>query len=159
MSNVQGMDALIRRMTALGETKPVLRALQLSVIAEAQALVPRKTGHLQGSILPGELTEHHATVVVKANYGLYVEKGTGLYGPKHALIKPGKVMAWKGGGPSKVRLSGRSRVVGGQSLGSDVFAWSTKGARAQPFFEKGAKKAVTKSGLAELVVAQWNGAA
>ena len=179
VSNVQGMDGLIRRLKAIGEPKPVLRALQVSVIHEAQALVPRKTGHLQESIVPGELTDTHATVVVNANYGIYVEKGTGLYGPKKQRIVPkssrqrfagpflkgqkgqhrGGVLVWKGGGPSKVRLSGRSRTKGGTATAGLIFATSTRGAKAQPFFEKGAKKAITKSGLSDIIVAQWNSAA
>lgn len=154
------MDGLIRRLNAIGEPKPVLRALQFSVIREAKALVPHKTRNLQRSIVPGDLTETHATVVVHANYGLYVEKGTGLFGPKHARIVPktAKVLAWKGGGPGKVRLSGRSRVVGGKSLADGIFATSTKGAKAQPFLEPGARKAIDKSGLADVIVAEWNGA-
>ena len=159
MSDVQGMDALVRRMKAIGEPAPVLRALQLSVIHEAQALVPRKTGNLQRSIVPGAITGTSAVVSVNAKYGIYVEKGTGLYGPKKQRIDPGKVMHWKGGGSSKVRLSGRSRVVKGRSLGDDVFARSTAGAKAQPFLEPGAKKAVAGSGLADIIIEQWNGAA
>jgi len=159
VSNVQGMDALMKRLVAIGEPKPILRALQFRVIGEAQGFAPHKTGHLQASILPGELTDTHATVVVNANYGIYVEKGTGLYGPKKKRINVGHVLHWKGGGPAKVRLSGRSRVVKGKSLGDEVFAMSTEGMRAQPFFEKGAKKAIADSGLADIVVAQWNGAA
>ncbi len=157
--SIQGLSALERRLKAIGEPQPVLRALQLSVIHEAQALAPRKTGNLQRSIVPGELTNTSATVVVHANYGAYVEYGTGLYGPKHKRIDPGKVMHWKGGGPAKVRLSGRSRVSKGRSIGDDVFARSTTGAHAQPFLEPGAKRAVEKSGLKDVIVKQWNGAA
>jgi hypothetical protein len=159
MATVQGMDALLRRMKAAGEPKPLLRALQFAVIHEAQALVPRKTRNLQRSIVPGELTETSATVKVNAKYGIYVEKGTGVHGPKRRRIEPGKVMHWKGGGGSKVRLSGRSRVRGGKSLGDDVFAMSTEGAKAQPFLEPGAKKAIEGGGLSDIIVAQWNGAA
>ncbi len=157
--SIQGLSALERRLKAIGEPQPVLRALQLSVIHEAQALVPRKTGNLQRSIVPGELTAASATVVVHANYGSYVEYGTGLFGPRHQRIDPGKVMHWKGGGPSKVRLTGRSRTSKGASIGEDVFARSTTGAHAQPFLEPGARKAVARSGLANVIIEQWNGAA
>lgn len=152
------MDALIRRMRALGDTKVVLRAVQFSVIHEAQALTPRKTGNLQRSIVPGELTDTHATVIAGANYALFVEQGTGLYGPKHHLITPKtkKALHWKGGGPSKVRLTGRSRTKDGASLADDVFATSTKGARAQPFLGPGAKRAIKKAGLADVVTTEWN---
>lgn len=159
MTTVQGVDALQRRLKAVGEPKPLLRALQLAVISEAQKLVPRKTGNLQRSIVPGEITDTSARVVVNAKYGLYVEKGTGVHGPKKRRIEPGKVMHWQGGGKAKVRLSGRSRVRRGQSLGDDVFATSTQGAKAQPFLEPGAKKAVEASGVADIIIEQWNGAA
>jgi len=162
VSNVEGMDALLRRMKAIGEPKPVLRALQLSVIHEAQALAPHKTGNLQRSMFPpGELTNKYAIVVVRAKYGRFIEEGTGLFGPKkHRIVpKTKKALHWTGGGPSKVRLSGRSRVVKGKSLGEGIFATSTKGAKAQPFFKPGYKKAVEKSGLADIVIAEWNGAA
>ena len=157
--SVQGMDALIKRMQAIGEPQPVLRALQFAVIHEAQARAPRKTGNLQRSIVPGQISGTRATVNVNANYARYVEEGTGLYGPKHHRIEPGHVMHWKGGGAAKVRLSGRSRVVGGKSLGDDVFAMSTEGARAQPYLLPGAKAAVEGSGLKDVIVKLWNGAA
>lgn len=162
--SVTGMDALIKRMEAIGEPQPVLRALQFAVIHEAQALAPRRTGNLQRSIVPGQISGTRATVNVNANYARYVEEGTGLYGPKHHRIEPGHVMHWKGAGkgvsPGKVlRLSGRSRVVGGRSLASDVFAMSTTGAKAQPYLLPGAKRAVEGSGLKDVIVKLWNEAA
>lgn len=156
---MQGMTALQKRLKAIGETRPVLRVLQLSVIHEAQALAPRKTGTLQRSIVPGELTDTHATVVSGAPYSRYVEEGTGLYGPKHQRIDPGKVMRWAGGGSSKVRLTGRSRTKGGKAVADVVFARSTKGSKAQPFLFPGARKAVEKAGLAQIVVKAWDSAA
>lgn len=155
------MDALLRRLDAIGEPQPVLRRLQLEVISEAQALAPRRLGHLQRSIVPGEISGTHAIVKVTANYGRYVEEGTGLYGPKKKRIEPGKVMAWKSGGPTggNVRLSGRSRVKNGKQVAGTVFAWSTEGMKAQPYLLPGAKKAIKSSGLADIIVAQWNEAA
>jgi hypothetical protein len=152
------MDALIHRLNAIGDTRAILHALQLSVIHEAQALVPRKTGHLFRTIVPGALTATYARVVVNAPYGLFVEKGTGLFGPKHHRIVPTtkKALRWTGGGPARVRLSGRSRVVKGKSLGDAIFATSTAGMKAQPFFERGVANAARKSGLGDVVVAIWN---
>ena len=161
MSNVQGMDALIHRLNAIGDTRAILHALQLSVVHEAQALVPRKTGHLFRTIQPGFLARTEASVVVTAPYGRWVEEGTGLYGPRKRRIVPthAKALAWKTGGPSKLRLSGRSRVVGGKSLAGMAFARSTKGMQARPYLLPGAKRAVSKSGLANVVIKEWNGAA
>jgi hypothetical protein len=155
------MDALIKRMLAIGDTRGVLHALQTSVVHEAQALVPRKTGRLQDSIKPGYLAATSADVVVRENYARFVEEGTGLFGPRKQRIVPknGKVMVWKGGGPTKVRLSGRSRTRGGSPIAGKVFASSTKGMKARPYLLPGARKAVSKAGLSETVIKLWNGAA
>ena len=161
MSNVQGMDALVHRLNAIGDTRAILHALQLSVVHEAQALVPRKTGHLFRTIQPGFLARAEASVVVTAPYARWVEEGTGLYGPRKKRIVPthAKALAWKTGGPSKLRLSGRSRVVGGQALAGMAFARSTKGMQARPYLLPGAKRAISKAGVADVVIKEWNGAA
>jgi hypothetical protein len=155
-----GMDALIRRMRALGETQPLLRALQLSTIHEAQALAEpfSKSHFLQRNILPGPLTKDYAIVDARAPYSLFVERGTGLYGPKHRKIVPqsGKFFAWRVG---QVTLTGRSRVSGGQETAGWAFSWhGTKGRPATPFLIPGAKAAVGKAGVGSFIT-QWNNAA
>jgi len=96
------MDALLRRLDAIGEPKPILRALQLATIHEAQALVPRKTGHLQRNIKPGAVTNDHAIVKADTPYAAPVE-----FGSKPHVIRPrnARVLAWGG----SRRLSGRLR--------------------------------------------------
>jgi len=151
------MDALIRRMTAIGETQPILRALQLSTIHEAQTLAPRKTGFLQRNIAPGAITKDYAIVDANAPYSGFVEFGTGIYGPLHRKIvaKSGKIMAWRVGA---VRLTGRSRVSSGQETAGWAFARSTRGRPPTPFLIPGAKIAVKNAGVGT-IIAQWNGAA
>jgi hypothetical protein len=142
------MDALLRRLAAIGEPKPVLRALQLATIHEAQALVPRKTGLLQRRILPGAITNDHAIVKADTPYAAPVE-----FGSKPHIIKPkrAKVLAWGG----SRRLSGRLRS------GSKPTNFATivhhPGSRAHPYLIPGAKKAAGK--LKDVIVTQWNGAA
>lgn len=146
---VQGMDALIRRMKALGETEPVMRALQLSAIHEAQARVPRKTGALQRSIGPGKLTDTTAEVVARTSYAVYVEKGT----RPHVIVpKRARVLAWGG----ERRLSGRLRS--GASPTNFAAKVNHPGTKPKPYLEPGAKEAIHKAGLDEVVKA-WNGAA
>ena len=68
----------MHRLRALGETQPVLRVLQIDTVAEAKILVPRKTGHLGRSIVPGTLTPTHAQVEARTPYAVYVERGLWL---------------------------------------------------------------------------------
>lgn len=158
MATVQGLAALERRLRAIGDTKAALRALQIATVSEAQARVPRKTGHLQRSIRPGRVTDDHAIVNVKAPYARYVEEGTGIYGPRHQKIVPKKasVLAWRTG---QTRLSGRSRTSGGTETAGWAFARSVRGRKATPYLIPGAKAAVSKGKLKDAIVARWNSAA
>ncbi len=140
------MDALIRRMKAIGETKPVMRALQFSTIHEAQKRVPRKTGNLQRSIGPGRLTDDVAEVVAKMPYAAAVEYGS----RPHVIVpKRAKVLAWGG----SRRLSGRLR----SGASADTFAMRVNhpGNKPKPYLVPGAKEAIHKAGLDELVNV-WN---
>lgn len=153
MATVQGIAALERRLRAIGEPRPVLKALQIATVSEAQARVPRKTGHLQRSIRPGRLTDDYAVVEAKTPYAEYVEKGTGIYGPRRQKIVPkkAKVLAWR----TNTRLSGRARVSGS----GWAFAQSVRGRKATPYLIPGAKAAVQKGGLRGIIIGQWNRAA
>ncbi len=151
------MDALLRRMTAIGQTQPILRALQISTVHEAQVLAPRKTGFLQRNIVPGPLTKDYAIVEARAPYSAFVEYGTGIYGPLHRKIVPktASVLAWRVGA---VRLTGRSRVSGGQETAGWAFARSVRGRPATPFMLPGAQNALGKAGV-QVIIDEWNGAA
>lgn len=144
------MDALLRRLDAIGEPKPVLRALQLATIHEAQALVPRKTGHLQRNIKPGAVTETHAIVKADTPYAAPVE-----FGSKPHVIKPrnARVLAWGG----SRRLSGRLRS--GAKPTNFAASVNHPGSKAKPYLIPGAKKAAGKLKLKDVIVSQWNSAA
>lgn len=64
-------------------------------------------------------------VKLGAAYGYLLDKGTGLYGPNHALIRPKKatVLSW-------VRRDGRR-----------VYVKFTKGAKARPWIQKSIREA------------------
>lgn len=158
---IEGLPQLRRRLHAIGETKDYLRTAQLKVVAEAKRKVPRKTGNLGRSIQPGYVRDDEALVEVKANYAGFVEYGTGLYGPRHQKIVPknARALHWKGGGSSKVRLSGRSRTKGGKAIGDDVFAMSVRGRKATPFVQPAVDAVAKDTGIVGEIVKNWNEAA
>jgi HK97 gp10 family phage protein len=86
------------------------------VRSAAQAKVPKRTFNLMRSII-AEPIEGGALVTVNALYGKFVEFGTGLYGPHQQRIvsKSGGPLVWTQGGET-------------------IFAMSTAGMHAKPFF-------------------------
>lgn len=148
MASVQGYAALVKRLEALGEEQPVLRAIQLDAVAQAKLLVHRKTGHLGRSIVPGVLTATHAQVEARTPYAAFVELGT-----RPHIIRPvkAKVLAW----------GGTRRLSGALARGSSPTHFARivhhPGTRPYPYLIPGAQKAVGK--LRDAVVRVWNSAA
>jgi hypothetical protein len=144
------MDSLFKRLTAIGDTLALMKYLQASTIEEAQANTApnRKTGHLQRSIVRGQVNATSATVKVNVPYAASLE-----YGARPHIIKPkrAKVLAWGG----SRRLSGRLR----SGASADHFAAFVHhpGNKPYPYLIPGAKRAIEKSH--EIVVKEWNGAA
>ena len=143
------MDALLRRMKAIGETKPVMRALQLSTVHEAQARVHRRTGLLQRRIVPGALTDDSAIVEARTPYAAAEELGR-----KAITIVPkrAKVLAW--GGPR--RLSGT--LKSGAKPTNFAMRVHQKARKGHPYLVPGAKAAIRKAGLGP-IIDKWNHAA
>lgn len=137
----------MRRMRALGETEPLMRAVQLSAIANAKALVPRRTGFLQRAIIPGSVSATHAEVIANAPYAADVEYGTK---PHDIVPKTKKALAW----------GGARRLTGSLRAGAkpDHFAKRVHhpGTKPKPYLVPGAKKAVADAGLRDAVVKAWN---
>jgi hypothetical protein len=145
---VQGADALIRRLKAIQEPNPVLRVWQLDTIAEAKRLVPRKTGHLGRSILPGPITKDSVQIQARTPYAASVE-----FGSKPHIIRPvkAKVLAWGGAR----RLSGKLRK--GAKATHFAMVVHHPGTKPQPFLLPAAKKAAAS--IKGAVVKAWNSAA
>jgi len=147
VSSVQGMEALVRRLQAIGEVEPVLRAAQIATVSEAQKLANRfsKSHFLQRNIVPGSIIGTTAQVVARAPYSAPVEFGT-----RPHIIRPKnrKVLAWGG----ERRLTGRLKA------GSQATHFATivhhPGTRAQPYLLPGARKAVAR--INEVIVKLWN---
>lgn len=149
MSSLQGKTALERRLRAIGDTSAFLHVLQLAAVAEAKHLVPRKTGALGRSIVPGAVSADSAKVEARQNYAGYVEHGT-----KPHVIRPKnrKALAWGG----ERRLSGRLRA--GASATHFAKKVNHPGTKPKPYLIPGAKKAVATHGV-EVIVKEWNDAA
>jgi hypothetical protein len=148
VSNVQGLDDLIRRLEAIGDPHPVLRAAQLKTVQEAQRLVHRRTGFLQRNIKPGAISATSAKVVANTPYAASLELGA-----KPHVIRPkrAKVLAW--GGPR--RLTGRLRSGGKPTNFARLV--HHPGNKPYPYLIPGARKAVAD--LKDIIVTLWNKAA
>lgn len=143
MASVQGLGQLKARLEAIGE--PNLRLLQLSTIREAKLIVPRRTGHLGRSIVPGTVTATHATVEARTPYAATVE-----FGSKPHIIRPrkAKVLAW----------GGTRRLSGTLAKGSSPTHFAREvhhpGTKPHPYLLPGARKAI--AGIKDAVVKLWN---
>jgi hypothetical protein len=160
---IEGEAQLRKRLDAIGGPAGIKRALQLLQLRTVQEahknLAPyKRTGTLYRQTVPGQIVGTTAMVVARTSYAMFVERGTGIYGPSHHPIVPrqAKVLAWRTGA---VRLSGSSKTRGGKELAGWAFARSVKGRKATPFLVPGAKTAIENSGMGDLIVSEWNGAA
>jgi hypothetical protein len=157
-SRLIGADKLRRRLRALETGRPILKTIQIKAVAEAKARVPRKTGHTARTIVPGALGDRF-TIVEAAGAAVFLEGGTGLYGPrgrKYPITpKNGGMLAWPASGSGR-RLSGRARTQSGRL----IFARAVMhpGIRPQPFLLPGAIAAIRSVGISSIVDA-WNDAA
>jgi hypothetical protein len=143
---VEGVDGLQRRLRAIGDHRELMRQMQVLTIAEAHARVPRRTGDLFRSIVPGTRSEDRAVVVAAKNYAAAVEYGTK---PHEIVPVRRKALAWGG----SRRLSGR--LAKGSK--PEFFAKRVRhpGSRAKPYLVPGARAAVDKSGI-DFFVNAWN---
>lgn len=148
MSSVQGSDALLARLRAIGETNAELKVLQLGAIREAKLLVHRKTGHLGRNIVPGPVTKDHAFVEARTSYAATVELGS-----KPHIIRPkrAKVLAWGG----VRRLSGT--LASGSAPTHFARLVHHPGTKPYPYLIPGAQKAL--AGVKDAIVTIWNRAA
>lgn len=152
--SVKGARQLRDRMEAIAATEHLMRAVQLETIAGAKALVPRKTGFLARSIVPGNVDNDSAIIHVNAPYAAAVEFGS----KPHVIVpKRARVLAWPASEGSR-RLSGRARS--GTSSGDMVFAGKVNhpGTKPRPFVVPAALAALKRHGV-EAIIKIWNGAA
>lgn len=155
MSKLVGYEGAHRRLEAITDRRGLLKELQVRTIEESKLLVPRKTGNLGRSIVPGPILGDSAWVHVNANYAAFVELGTA----PHDIPKGGgrTFMTWpdvKNGAPT--RLSGKARTRKGKKVGPQIVAFKVHhpGTKAQPFLMPGAKAALDS--IPAFYIDRWN---
>ena len=141
------MDGLQRRLKAIGELQPAMKALQFSTIHEAQRRVHRQTGHLQRSIVPGPVSDTHAVIEARTPYAAAEEFGRG---PVTIVPKKARVLAWGG----ERRLTGRLRS--GSSATNFAMRVNQPARKGHPYLIPGAREALKKAGLLGEIVSRWN---
>lgn len=122
---IEGLQELLadaRAIGAQGADKLIMAALRNSASrtqSEQRKRAPHRTGTLQRSILV-DIDYPSAEISVQEKYGIWIEEGTGIYGPTGQPIRPRskKALAFKIGGVP-------------------VVVKSVKGKRAKPFFKPG----------------------
>jgi hypothetical protein len=77
---LDGDEALLRRLDALGSDRQKLGLIGLAAVKEGKVLVPRRTGNLGRTIRLGTVTDAYADVLaggrLKVGYAAAVELGT-----------------------------------------------------------------------------------
>lgn len=149
---ISQLEARLARLASPSLATGITGRLGLSTVREAKILVPRKTGNLGRSIHVASTTATTSIVAASAQYAPYVEYGTR---PHIITPKAKKALAWASGaaGGQFRRLSGAARVGAPMIFARIVHH---PGTRAQPFLIEGAKVAVSKSDLKDVVVEAWN---
>lgn len=182
---VKGMRQLRVRLEGLKQGRSKITqqwALRTTALAKEKHRPHRKTGTTSASIRPA-WTTNSATVKV-GGAGLFLERGTGLYGPKKKkyIIKPknkkalffasqqaltANVEAAYGEGRAKraklrTRLSGSPTSGTLKRYGNLAFAFAKSvehpGIKADPFMTPAAREALGEIG-AKILVDEWNSAA
>lgn len=150
-----GLNQLNQRLTALSGPvlgPKILGRLGLSTVREAKILVRRRTGNLGRSIRIKSLTATSVTVEAGARYAGFVEHGTR---PHEITPRAKKALRWAAS-PAGARLTGTPRKGAAVIFAKRVHH---PGTRAYPFLLPGARRAVTTSGVAGIVVEEWDKAA
>lgn len=154
---IKGLDAYFRRINAVtGPTTrhQLLGLLGLTGVAEAKKLVHRRTGNLGRTIRLGPIGNDSVEILAggttTVGYAAWVEFGTR---PHDIVPKRAKALAWGG----KRTLSGR--LASGSKPTMFARRVHHPGTRAYPYLVPGAKAALEKAGLSEVIVQAWNQAA
>ena len=154
MAELQGYQGLQNRLNAISGTHfgpTLMKQLGVAAVREQKLLVlpHKKTGVTQASVHYMGVTATSVTTEA-AGAARWLE-----YGTKPHIIRPkvAKVLAWGG----SRRLSGALRK--GASATNFATIVHHPGTRPYPFMGPGAQAAISKVGLADVVIKEWNGAA
>ncbi len=155
-----GYQQLQARFRAVGGVKfgpNMMKSLGIAANKEQRLLTRpnKKTGVTMASVGYSNVTATSVTTHAAAA-ARFLE-----YGTKPHIIRPrvARVLAWASGpaGGASRRLTGATRV----GMSADHFAMIVHhpGTRPYPFMVPGARLAVSKAGLGNIIVQAWNSAA
>lgn len=163
LKSLQGYAALQRRLQAVGNIdKTLMQGLGQAALREQKKLlyttaVTRRTGHSGQLITLGPATATSAITYARGTAAL-AETGTR---PHTITPKAAKVLAWAAGQPGGKfrRLTGSTRKRVAKANMTFAMIVHHPGTRPHPFMIQGAREAIRQTGLADKVIAAWNGAA
>lgn len=121
---LQGGEEIVRRANDRAIDKAGREMIDLATLialSTAKQQAPVQSNLLRGSITRSIISPFEGTIGSNVEYAKYQEFGTGIYGPRHAMIFPKR---------------GRFMVFKGKS-GKMVFARQTRGVRPKHFMKKG----------------------
>ena len=162
MAKVVGLTGVEKRLHAIGSESGVIKRVAAFTIGQMRRNIPRKTSMTSRSLQSRIISETRAEII-GSPVAVYLDTGTGLYGPLHHRITPkaARALAFHVGSAASLRLSGKPRV-GAAGLGAQlVVVRSIAGMKARPYIARSVQEASQKVGTeinAELVT-RWNGAA
>jgi hypothetical protein len=158
---IVGLSALNWRMAAVQQPKGLMKLAAEHVVGQLRRNIPRKSSGTSRTIHVAEVRETSA-LVVGNKVALFLDMGTGLFGPKHQRITPSaaKALRWMGGPAGSLRLSGRARKGKAGTGAHWIYARSIKGMKARPYISRSVQEAARKVGveLSAEIIKDWNGA-
>lgn len=156
-----GYSQLQARFRALAGPQK-MRLVAAVASGELRMATPRKTGVTGASWQVGAVSDAHASVTGSI-VNLWLDAGTGLYGPMRRVITPQakRALAFHAGTYGKggsLRLSGSPRAGKAGAAASLVVVRSVKGMKPRPFIARALAAAGGKLGT-DVVYKVWNDAA
>jgi len=167
MARVIGEVEVMHKLRAIGGEQQSLikQAAQFTkgyMIKNMQAVGARKTGLTANSLQPRVISPTKA-VIEGSPVAIYIETGTGIYGPRHHRITPvtKRALAFHRGTFGKggsLRLSGRPRAGAAGRSAQLVVVRSVRGMKARPYIAKSVKEASERVGtdVGAEIVKRWN---
>lgn len=157
---LKGFAQTEARIAALAKPQTQQALMQkfgVAMVGELKRNVVRKTGSTGRSIQLRGVSAHKAEVW-GSKVAVWLDTGTGLFGPYHARIVPrsAQFLRWKTG-PNR-RLSGKPRKGTPQNV---MYARSVAGMKPRPFIKRSLDEAIRKIGLPLVgeITKRWNDAA
>ncbi len=161
MARVVGEQQLMARLRAVGVngSEGIMKLAAAYTRGYMVRNMPRKTGLTAASLHPSVLGPTRA-IITGSPVAVWLDSGTGLYGPMHRKITPkaALALAFYVGNRSSLRLSGRPRAGKAGAGASLVVVRSVKGMKARPYINRSVAEAAQKVGgeIGSQIITHWN---